>query len=177
MIAYEQAKATELNFYKLENDCPAILHVSSHGKYTGSSKTALDEAMDNSILALSGANRLGQAIENDGIVTANDIAQMNLRQCDMAVLSACQTGLGAEGADGIFGLQRGFKNAGVHTLLMSLDFANDESTTKLMVAFYEGIANGLSKRAALLKAQKETREAGYSEGKYWAPFILLDALE
>ena len=46
-----------------------------------------------------------------------------------------------------------------------------------MVAFYEGIANGLSKRAALLKAQKETREAGYSEGKYWAPFILLDALE
>ena len=102
---------------------------------------------------------------------------MNLRQCDMAVLSACQTGLGAEGADGIFGLQRGFKNAGVHTLLMSLDFANDESTTKLMVAFYEGIANGLSKRAALLNAQKETREAGYSEGKYWAPFILLDALE
>ena len=133
--------------------------------------------MDNSILALSGANRLGQAIENDGIVTANDIAQMNLRQCDMAVLSACQTGLGAEGADGIFGLQRGFKNAGVHTLLMSLDFANDESATKLMVAFYEGIANGLSKRAALLNAQKETREAGYSEGKYWAPFILLDALE
>ena len=177
MIAYEQAKATELNFYKLENDCPAILHVSSHGKYTGSGKTTLDEAMDNSILALSGANRLGQAIENDGIVTANDIAQMNLRQCDMAVLSACQTGLGAEGADGIFGLQRGFKNAGVHTLLMSLDFANDESTTKLMVAFYEGIANGLSKRAALLNAQKETREAGYSEGKYWAPFILLDALE
>lgn len=104
MITYEQAKATELNFHKLEADCPAILHVSSHGKYTGSGKTALNEAMDNSILALSGANKLGQPVENDGIVTANDIAKMNLRQCDMAVLSACQTGLGTIHSVGCLGI-------------------------------------------------------------------------
>ena len=59
-------------------------------------------------------------ILNDGIITAADIAQMSLRQCDMVVLSACNTGIGGKGPDGIFGLQRGFKNAGVHSLLMSL---------------------------------------------------------
>ena len=113
-----------------------------------------------------------------GILTAGNIARMDMTGTELVVLSACQTGLGAEGADGIFGLQRGFKNAGVHTLLMSLDFANDESTTKLMIAFYEGIANGLSKREALLEAQKKLRqEDKYRVGKYWAPFILLDALE
>lgn len=61
---------------------------------------------------------------------------------------------------------------------MSLDFANDESTTKLMIAFYKGLANGLSKREALLEAQKELRsDERFSKGKFWAPFILLDALD
>ena len=45
---------------------------------------------------------------------------MNLRECDMVVLSACETGSGKFGSDGVFGLQRGLKNAGVHTLLSSL---------------------------------------------------------
>lgn len=175
---YEKAEATEAAFRKLEDNCPAILHISSHGKYTGNGRTKLEDAMNSSLLALSGANKFGQAPDNDGIVTANDIAKMNLRQCDMAVLSACQTGLGAEGADGIFGLQRGFKNAGVHTLLMSLDFANDESTTQLMIAFYQGLANGLSKREALSDAQKKLRsDERFRKGEFWAPFILLDALD
>lgn len=174
---YEDKKATEDDFMKLSDKCPLILHVSSHGAYRGDSKTSADEAMDKSLLALSGANVPGQASDNDGLVRASDVAKMNLRECDLTVLSACQTGLGGLADDGVFGLQRGFKNAGVHSLLMSLKSVYDESTSKLMIAFYQGLANGLSKREALLNAQKATREAGYSEGKYWAPFILLDALE
>jgi CHAT domain-containing protein len=92
------------------------------------------------------------------------------------VLSACKTALGGQGADGIFGLQRGFKNAGVHSLLMSLKPVYDESTSKLMVAFYQGIASGKSKRQSLLDAQKAVKAQGYKDGKYWAPFILLDGL-
>ena len=96
----------------------------------------------------------------------------------MAVLSACETGLGGLGADGVFGLQRGFKNAGVHTLLMSLKSVYDESTALLMVEFYKGLANGLSKREALVEAQKMLRsQEKYNKGEYWAPFILLDAWE
>lgn len=144
----------------------------------GDAKATMDEAMENSILALSGINIPGQPADNDGMVSAADVANMNLRQCELAVLSACETGLGGLGADGVFGLQRGFKNAGVHSLLMSLKSVYDESTALLMVEFYKGLAEGLSKRAALVEAQKFLRsQEKYKKGEYWAPFILLDAWE
>lgn len=174
---YDGKKATEQNFRNLSESCPTILHIASHGKYAGNQGLSTDEAMNYSFLALSGINLFDQPQNNDGKITAADVAGMNLRQCDMAVLSACQTALGGQGADGIFGLQRGFKNAGVHTLLMSIKPVHDESTAKLMVSFYQGLANGLSKRNALVHAQKQLRDQGFTQGEYWAPFILIDAFE
>lgn len=181
---YEKERATEQSFRKLSDNTPTILHVSSHGDYDGNDKTSNVDAMNNSYLALSGINNIFSTdIQNDGKITAADIAQMNLRQCDMAVLSACNTGLGGKGSDGIFGLQRGFKNAGVRSLLMSLKPVYDESTAKLMTAFYEGLSKGKSKRQSLLDAQNAIKAMGckddknYKEGKYWAPFILLDGLK
>ena len=174
---YDGKKATEEQFRELSNKNPVILHISSHGEYDGDDKANETDAMENSLLALSGANAGSDDILNDGIITAADIAQMSLRQCDMAVLSACNTGIGGKGSDGIFGLQRGFKNAGVHSLLMSLKPVYDESTAKLMIAFYQGLAQGKSKRQSLLDAQKHIKSIGYTEGKYWAPFILLDGIK
>lgn len=173
---YDGKKATEKQFRELSKRNPMILHVSSHGEYDGGDKINETDAMENSLLALSGANVGSDDILNDGIITAADVAQMNLRQCDMAVLSACNTGIGGKGTDGIFGLQRGFKNAGVHSLLMSLKPVYDESTAKLMIAFYRGLAQGKSKRESLLEAQNTIKAMGYKEGKYWAPFILLDGI-
>lgn len=174
LTVYDGRNATVEHFMAMSGaSCPAILHISSHGKYSGSAKTKDEDAMALSILALSGAN-----VGSSGVLTAADISRMNLRGCDLAVLSACESGLGALGADGVFGLQRGFKNAGVHSLLMSVKSVYDESTAKLMVYFYEGLASGLSKRDALLEAQKKLRSnPKYNAGKYWAPFILLDGYE
>jgi len=177
VTVYDGKKATEKRFRQLSGSEPLILHISSHGNYYGDDKTPEADAMDNSLLALTDANIGSEDILNDGLITAADVAQMNLRQCDMAVLSACNTGLGGKGSDGIFGLQRGFKNAGVHTLLMSLKSVYDESTAKLMIAFYQGFSEGKSKRQSLLDAQKAIKAMGYKEGKYWAPFILLDGLD
>ena len=174
---YNEDKATEQSFRQLSDNSPSILHISSHGDYDGNDKTSETDAMSNSFLALSGINNVSVAdLANDGKITAADIAQMNLRQCDMAVLSACNTGIGGKGVDGIFGLQRGFKNAGVRSLLMSLKPVYDESTAQLMTAFYQGIAQGKSKRQSLLDAQKVLKATEYKEGKYWAPFILLDGI-
>lgn len=175
---YDGRKATEQAFLNMSDGCPYILHVSSHGAYTGDGGTGEDDAMEKSFLALSGANVSGQPDGNDGLVRASDVAKMNLRGCDLAVLSACQTGVGGLGEDGVFGLQRGFKNAGVHSLLMSLKPVYDESTAQLMVAFYEGIAGGMSKRKALVEAQKRLRaDERFAKGEHWAPFILLDGVE
>ena len=102
---------------------------------------------------------------------------MDLRGTDLLVLSACQTGLGEVSGEGVFGLQRGFKKAGVNTILMSLWEVDDEATQLLMTRFYKGLTEGLSKTDALKKAQDAVRTnkgRDFSSPYYWAAFILLD---
>ena len=168
---FRDTEASKQTFLALTDSKVNILHIATHGMYKDERKQTDTESMQNSLLAFAGAN-----LDGNGLVTAADIAAMNLRQCDLAVLSACETGLGKLGGDGVFGLQRGFKNAGVHTLLMSLKKVYDESTAELMIAFYKHLMEGDSKREALVKAQQDLRNAGFKDPKYWATFILLDAL-
>ena len=164
-------EASKKAFLRLSDTKINILHVATHGAYITDKKNTSDtEAMSHSMLAFAGAN-----LDSTGVVTAAEVAKMNLRECDLVALSACETGLGKMGADGVIGLQRGFKNAGVHTLLMSLKNVYDNSTAELMICFYRNLMAGESKRKALIKAQQELRSKGYAEAKHWATFILLDA--
>lgn len=168
-------EASQTAFLKLSGSKVNLIHVATHGSYLSSEKQTEAESMENSILAFAGAN--DYEFTHDGILTAADIAKMNLRQCDLVVLSACETGLGKLGDDGVFGLQRGFKNAGVHTLMMSTKEVYDQTTADMMVSFYRHIAEGMGTREALVAAQQELRAAGFTDAKYWATFILLDAVE
>ena len=168
---FRNTDASKSAFLGLTDTKVNLLHIATHGAYRDLMKLTDAESMQNSLLAFAGAN-----IDDNALVTAADIAQMNLRQCDLAVLSACETGLGKLGGDGVFGLQRGFKNAGVHTLLMSLKKVYDESTADLMISFYQHLMSGSTKRDALVKAQQDIRKKGFNDPKYWAAFILLDAL-
>ena len=110
---------------------------------------------------------------DDGILTAHEIAQLNLQDLQLTVLSACQTGTGMLREDGVFGVQRGFKKAGAHTLVMSLWSVNDAATQLMMTSFYEGLLSGQSRHEAFLKAQAKVR-ATYPDPHFWAPFIMLD---
>ena len=93
----------------------------------------------------------------------------------MVVLSACESGLGKLGNDGVFGLQRGFKNAGARSLLVSLNKVADEATADMMITFYNHfIKDGKSKRAALREAQSEIRTK-YPNQDTWASFIMIDS--
>ena len=172
---YMEIEADEAAFLALDNSGVNILHIATHGVCGSDDDMSAADAMSKSFLVFAGANVGGMTADDDGLVTAADVASMNLRDCDLAVLSACETGLGALGADGVFGLQRGFKNAGVRTLLMSLKEVYDDSTAEMMVRFYRHLMEGSSKREALVKAQQEIRELGYTESIHWASFILLDA--
>lgn len=170
VLKLRDTEASRDAFTGLTDSKVNLLHIATHGMYKSEKQLTDAESMQNSFLAFAGAN-----LEDKALVTAADIAKMNLRNCDMAVLSACETGLGKLGGDGVFGLQRGFKNAGVHTLLMSLKNVYDESTADLMISFYRHLMDGSSKREALVKAQQDIRSKGYKDPKYWATFILLDA--
>ena len=170
--SFRDTEASKTAFMTLNGSSVNLLHIATHGMYREKSQATDAESMQNSLLAFAGAN-----LDSLNLVSAAEIAQMNLRQCDLAVLSACETGLGKLGGDGVFGLQRGFKNAGVNTLLMSLKNVYDDSTADLMICFYRHLMSGLSKREALVRAQQDLRAKGFSDPRHWAVFILLDALD
>ena len=171
---FADTKATEQAFLALSDSKVNLLHIATHGAYLAKGKVSDAESMSQSILALAGANLGNEGTKTDGYLTAADVAKMNLRNCNLAVLSACETALGKMGDDGVFGLQRGFKNAGVHTLLMSLRQVDDRATTELMIQFYKYLMEGSTPNESLRKAQQYLRENGFDKPEYWASFIILD---
>lgn len=163
-------EASRKAFLSLSGSKVDVLHIATHGLYLTDRKLSDHESMNRSMLAFAGAN-----VDSTSLVTATDVSSMDLRHCTLAVLSACESGLGKQGSDGVFGLQRGFKNAGVHTLLMSLRKVYDASTARLMTLFYSNLTRGHSKRESLVLAQQQLRKEGYTDMTHWASFILLDA--
>jgi len=131
-------------------------------------------------LAMAGANNRDAAgpDEEDGILTAEEIASLDLSGVEWAVLSACETGVGEiQAGEGVFGLRRAFEVAGVDTLIMSLWSVEDEATREWMrhlyeARFVEGRDTAESVREAGLRVLKRRREEGESTHPfYWAAFV------
>ncbi len=96
---------------------------------------------------------------------------------DMAVLSACNTGLGTENEfEGIISLNRAFNYAGVSSTIASLWEVPDESTRKIMQSFYQYLDQGITKSEALRKAKLEyldnTDDPNFREPYHWAGFVV-----
>jgi CHAT domain-containing protein len=107
-------------------------------------------------LVLAGANLTGKDADADGgILTAEALAGLDLRQLDLAVLSACETGLGeAATGEGVFGLQRAFHLGGCRDVVASLWKVDDEATAALMAVFYHELwQEGRPPLEALRRAQ------------------------
>jgi CHAT domain-containing protein len=107
-------------------------------------------------LALTGAGRRPTPPgQDDGILTALEVAELDLAGVELAVLSACETGLGeVAGGEGLLGLQRAFQVAGAHSVVASLWKVDDRRTAALMERFYAHLwTEGLSPLEALRKAQ------------------------
>ena len=182
--------ADEVSFRKMDGNSPSIIHLSTHGFYlVGFDKYSeyFDKLLpysikDNSMLLsgilLADANSaLRQPNEktplNDGVITAEEIAMLDLRNTELVVLSACETAIGVNMQEGFGGLVRAFKNAGVKSVLASLWQVPDDATAKLMISFYKIWLSGTEMHLALKMAQKEISKL-YPDPYYWASFILLD---
>jgi CHAT domain-containing protein/tetratricopeptide (TPR) repeat protein len=179
---------------------PYILHLATHGLYlpvdevpsvpvvdaTGG-KLVVAEPMTRSLLALAGASvtlrdwrrKIFPPPDNDGLLTAQQAAALNLDHTWLVVLSACDTGGGqAENGEGVIGLRRGFAEAGAQNLLMTLWTADDAETAGLMQAFYREALQSGDAPAALARVQRASledarRKFGLSEAVRKAgPFIL-----
>jgi CHAT domain-containing protein len=107
-------------------------------------------------LVLAGANRQGEdAAPDRGIITAEGLIGLRLEGLELAVLSACETGLGeAGGGEGVYGLQRAFHVAGCKNVIASLWKVDDAATQALMVLFYRNLwEKKLDPAEALRQAQ------------------------
>jgi CHAT domain-containing protein len=114
-------------------------------------------------IALAGANRPQvSAGQDDGVLTALEVAVLDLSQCDLAVLSACETGLGkAAGGEGLLGLQRAFQVANAKTVVASLWSVNDDATGLLITEFYRNLwERNLPKGESLRQAQLKMLRGG-----------------
>lgn len=197
---YEEDNATEERFRGLSGHSPDMLMLSTHGylidkddqtsriprdKADAEGLSAEDEAMSRSGLVLAGANQLLTDEElpsgrEDGFVSARDLASMNLDNVQLAILSACETGLGDVSTDGVYGLQRGFKKAGVQALLMSLWKVDDKATSIFIRHFYTSYLLHRLPRKALEESIQYLRSVDngrWNKPQYWAAFVLLDGLE
>ena len=171
---------------------PKVLHLATHGFFLKDqdhessseligrvdrlSSTRLENPLLRSGLALAGANiwlnhgMLSPEAE-DGILTAEDVAGLDLLDTELVVLSACETGLGAvQTGEGVFGLRRAFALAGAKTLVMSLWKVPDKETQELMTDFYSRALKGQPCAEALRDAQLAMKRK-YPDPLYWGAFI------
>jgi CHAT domain-containing protein len=192
-------QATEENLKALSSKekSPTVLHLATHGFYFAKKEEAVTdntfdfvnikdkfEKADNPLLRsgliMAGANRVwkgGKAYKGleDGILTAEEVANMNLFDTKLVVLSACKSGLGdiKSNSEGVYGLQRAFKMAGVEYLLVSLWDIEDDTTQKMMQLFYGKLKDGKTIEEAYNYMVATTRSNYPNEPAKWASFVLM----
>lgn len=190
---FDSIAANEESFKNLHRRSPNILHLATHGfvidtpqKAEGNkfvAKTNIYSQKDSYLmwagLMLAGGNNIWQGKFNltnveDGILTADEISRLDLSNTKLVVLSACETARGKiDPVDGVYGLQRAFKLAGVQTIVMSLWKVQDDATAMLMAQFYKYLTDGVEKHQALWNAMMDVRKK-YKDPYYWAGFVMLD---
>ena len=177
----------------------AILHIATHGfaypdkvekrkdmafsMMRGNDKyKASDNPMIRSGLLFGGANMTWQgkgdsllnSTNEDGVLTAYELSQLDLSNTKLAVLSACETGKGAiQGSEGTFGLKRALKLAGVDNMIVSLWKVPDDATMEMMTLFYTELANTKKPVSSFETAQKAMRFKYPNEPKMWAGFVFV----
>ncbi|HMU45503.1 MAG TPA: CHAT domain-containing protein [Chitinophagaceae bacterium] len=190
---HEGQYATEESFKSMNGkNSPAVIHIATHGIFFPDPKKfkkndraggyevfrQSDNPLIRSGLALAGANNAwkGKPVNGveDGILTSYEISNMYLPKTKLAILSACETGLGdIQGSEGVYGLQRAFKIAGVENLVMSLWKVPDQETSEFMQVFYRNLFYKHNIQDAFYSTQSAMRNKYRNDPYKWAAWVLI----
>ena len=197
-LMYAKAEAQEKVLHEM-TEAPEILHIATHGFFLKADDTLRkrllmlqrggdlqlpppgDNPLLRSGLAFAGINAnapvLGEIdTDNDGVLTALEVLSLNLTGTRLAILSACETGLGEihEG-EGVYGLRRAFQEAGAGSVVSSLWEVSDAGTQTLMASLYGRLLKGEDPHQALRDAQLEMlRNGKWSSPYIWSAFFMVD---
>ncbi|WP_204154601.1 CHAT domain-containing tetratricopeptide repeat protein [Leptolyngbya sp. CCY15150] len=196
-LVLTDADATENVLKQLES--PSILHIATHGFFlqdvefvppntrsndatifieTLADRPPTDRPTSNenpllrSGLVFAGFNQRS-SLGEDGVLTALEAANLDLRGTRLVVMSACETGVGdVANGEGVYGLRRAFVMAGAESQLMSLWKVSDQGTAELMQLYYDRLLSGEDRSEALRQVQLELLAApAYSHPYYWSSFL------
>lgn len=190
---------TEKYIRSFSGKSPDIIHMSTHGFFKNSedaskAKFYINKEMTNDTVPntnISSLSRGGLIFANanpvwnneetapdvsDGILTGTELAELDFSNTDLMVLSACQTGLGdCTITEGINGLQRAVKLAGVKSMVVSMWVVSDKAGMEFMGSFYRNLLKEEKDRHEAFRcAQLEMQEKYPREPFYWAPFVMID---
>jgi CHAT domain-containing protein len=162
-------RASEDALKKIESK--EIIHIATHGFFDP--RQSGRNPMVRSGLLLAGVTSRKANKKEDGILTAYEASNLDLKDTRLVVLSACETGLGEiKSGEGVYGLQRAFEVAGVESILMSMWKVSDQATQELMVTFYDELLKSKNVHEAFKISQLKIREK-YPETYYWGAFKLI----
>lgn len=117
-------------------------------------------------------NGITDDVDSNGVLTALEVVNIDLRKNKLVVLSACETGLGdIKDGEGVYGLQRAFKMAGTENIIMSLWQVPDKETSEFMQKFYELLFIEQNISPAFAETQNLMRKK--YDHYYWAAFVLV----
>jgi tetratricopeptide (TPR) repeat protein len=197
---FDGKNATEESFKHLaDKKSPEIIHLATHGFFFPEEKTKkeargkliaqrgtlnqfvftdAENPLIRTGILLAGASRAWGNLNvpsgvEDGTLTAYEVSNLNLSNTRLVVLSACETGLGdIKGSEGVYGLQRAFKMAGVQYIVMSLWQVPDKETSELMELFYQNCLTGMTIKEGFKTAQQTLRKK--YDASDWAAFVLIE---
>jgi CHAT domain-containing protein len=189
VTTYTGENASETNIKKEAS--PRVLHVATHGYFfedipldtidnlfLGMDRNrVVQDPMLRSGLLFTGANKTLQGEESrgeNGLLSAAEASLLDLRETELVVLSACETGKGeVKNSEGVYGLRKAFADAGAKNIIMSLWKVDDKITQEFMTRFYEIWLNEKTTiREAFNRTQLEIK-AKYPLPYYWGAFILV----
>ncbi|MDO8606777.1 MAG: CHAT domain-containing protein [Phaeospirillum sp.] len=196
-IIYSKAGAQEKVLREMETP-PEVLHIATHGFFLKADDTLRKRLLklqrssdfqfpppgDNPLLraglAFAGINSNAGVLgdidtDNDGVLTALEVLGLDLTGTRLAILSACETGLGeVHEGEGVYGLRRAFQEAGAQSVVSSLWEVSDAGTQTLMAALYKRLLAGKTPHDALREAQLEMlRNSQWSMPYIWSAFFMV----
>ena len=194
ILAKQKKEATETYVKsKLVSPSPEVLIFSTHGYYEEKPREnatnplqSIKEPLLRTGIMLTDANLAwcGNPItagKEDGLLTAYEISNMDLSNTQVVVLSACQSGVGdLQGSEGVYGLQRAFKMAGVKNVLCTLWKVDAVTAQDFVSIFYAEILNGRTAHEAFVVAQNNLRNAIDKDNSFkyspnlWGAFVLVE---
>lgn len=191
--------ATEESFYNLSGKSPELLVIATHGYnfereilndenhdylFGNRDYTLLSEQEQSMYKSGLYMAKSRNDIPTNGMLTAKEISMCDLHNTKLAILAACVSALGNNTNEGVFGIQRGLKMAGVRSMLVSLWDVDAEATQLLIEEFVRRYVTGTSAHKALIAAQQYVKayedknlmgdKHKFSSPYYWAGFILID---